>query len=551
MPDVGDVVHGLLHRTEQQRLEHVLLRVVGDLAQPPRDAVRLLHLLHVEGRAQSLRDALQSIELLRVGLAVHAVHGGRASLAEPLCDQLICQDHELLDHLVGALDAGVLRAPGDADGVARLVVQDELRLGQVEVESPAAHPLLPELPRDLIERLELLAKRLRLMAPRRQLGEAQGARDAAVGEHRVSAHAGLAHLEVRHVAVRVDVGEHRHAEPLALGQERAHVRGERAGEHRQGAIGQVDRAAAHQRLLVEGSAGLHVLGNVGDAHPHPVAVAVALDGDRVVVIARVLRIDGEQRNLAQVLPMLHVAAREAGGHRLRLAHGPLRVLLLDALAHEDLRDLHTGVARCSEHAEELALRALVGALRVTLYHDHGGVAVATLFRNLCEHDGPADAGVVGLEPRARAPLPEHACHADRATGDDVLDAPFGAPRGVRDDADHDTVAVERAAERFLRHVDVVVSGARDEAEAAWIDGERALPGVFLAALGCMQGAASALAPWVCLRLHVSLRHSPAPGATKGWEQSRFIGCFKWIGMPMRRTPRLTTIQSRCTRFFIP
>ena len=78
------------------------------------------------------------------------------------------------------------------------------------------------------------------------------------------------------------------------------------------AAGEVDGRAAKVGLLVEGAALAHVVRDVGDVHGEPPAAAgPGLDPDRVVVVARRLRIDREGG------PAAEVAAR--GG--LFAAHG--------------------------------------------------------------------------------------------------------------------------------------------------------------------------------------------------------------------------------------
>ena len=179
-----------------------------DLAQVLGNALGLLHGIFVEGYAELARHVGQALELLRIGLAVHAIDRGAASLAEPLGDQLVGEQHQLLDHLIRALDARVLGPPGHRHRRAALLIEVHARLRQIELERTAAHAITPELAGQLVDGLELVLHGLGLSALRSGFAEAERARDAAVGQHRRRAHHAFHELEALDPTFSIQLGDH-------------------------------------------------------------------------------------------------------------------------------------------------------------------------------------------------------------------------------------------------------------------------------------------------------------------------------------------------------
>ena len=104
---------------------------------------------------------------------------------------------------------------------------------------------------------------------------------------------------------------HQHR-PVLLRHQRAPVVGERLGQHGHDPVGEIDRGAAAVGGAVERLVGPHVPGDVGDGDQQAPAagmVRVGLGEHRVVEVARVLAVDGDQRRVAQVEPLAQRAAR--------------------------------------------------------------------------------------------------------------------------------------------------------------------------------------------------------------------------------------------------
>src|SRR5580658_959710 len=103
------------------------------------------------------------------------------------------------------------------------------------------------------------------------------------------------------MAAPVELGLDAQAQTIDVREKRAEVRGKRAWEHGNRAIRQVDAATPRPRFGVERGAWGDVCTHVRDRDPRSVSAGLrALDPNRIVVIAGVLRIDGRQRKRAKV-----------------------------------------------------------------------------------------------------------------------------------------------------------------------------------------------------------------------------------------------------------
>ena len=125
------------------------------------------------------------------------------------------------------------------------------------------------------------------------------------------------------VSVLVEHHAHREAGPRLLRLQGAEVVGDALRQHRHHAVGEIDGVAAGPRFLVERASGPDIGGDVGDGHHHhPAAlvawVGVGLGPYRIVAVAGVGRIDGDEGEMPQIFPALQIGR----DRRFRLAeHG--------------------------------------------------------------------------------------------------------------------------------------------------------------------------------------------------------------------------------------
>jgi hypothetical protein len=134
-------VSRLLHAAEDERVHERLLgasaHVLEQLLERLGGALGALAERQVEG-AQELAEAL---DLGRVGRLVDAVDRGDAPAVQLLGDRHVGEEHELLDEAVRVEAKDALDVGGLAGGV-----EDDARLGEIEVEASALAPAGAELP---------------------------------------------------------------------------------------------------------------------------------------------------------------------------------------------------------------------------------------------------------------------------------------------------------------------------------------------------------------------------------------------------------------------
>ncbi len=260
----------------------------------------LEHLALGQRHAEALDGLAQRLQLLGAGLLVDAVEQAHLLRLQRLGGGDIGEDHEVLDHPVRIQPV----AEGDRQHLA-LVRQDDPPLGQVEVQRLALvagqrgrPPCGPERTQD---RLEQGAGGLVGLA-------VDGGLHLAVGQRAGRAHQGADETVAPLRTMGVEHHAHGDAGAFQPLVQRAEIARQALGQHRHHPVGEVGGVAAPPRLAVERRAGGHVVGHVGDRHPDDVAagvggVVVGFGVDRVVVVAGVRGVDGDQRQVAQVLAL--------------------------------------------------------------------------------------------------------------------------------------------------------------------------------------------------------------------------------------------------------
>ena len=338
--------------------------------------------------------------------------------------RLVGQQHELFDDAVGDV---ALRGDDGLDGSG--VVDDDLGLGQVEIDRAAAAPPPVE---NLEQRAHPFEHRhqRRIVRPLHRIAIGDDGVDRRVGHPRAAVDDPVVQLVAHYLAATVDLHQARLHEPVDVRVEAAHAGRQLAREHVDGALGEVDRGAAGEAVEVEGAALGHVVGDVGDVHAEPVvAVGQLLDRDRVVEVAGVLAVDGDDLPAAEIAAAGDLARRHGMVAAAGLGDGVGGVGVGNAvLAQHDL-----GVdARIVETAEDFddASGRRPGRPGPALDLDRHHVAVGGR-----QAVGGGDAHV-GVEPgverrhdRAAALEAKLSDHLGAAPLEDLDDPAFAAPIG--------------------------------------------------------------------------------------------------------------------------
>ena len=289
MAAVGLGVARLLHRPQHQERDRLLFRLAVDLLDQLLEVPRLDGVgRRGEAVAERRDELLELLDLERIGRLVDAVERRHVVVVEVLRHRLVGDEHELLDDPVGDAPLG-----GDDLLHHPLVVEDDRRLLEVEVDrAAAAAPLVQDL-EQLLHRLEHRDE-VGVLLHQRGIAIHQDGADVGVGHPRVAVDHAVVHLVADDRPLAIDLHQARLHQAIDVRVEAAQPGRELRREHVDGAIGEVDRRAALVGLLVERAALGDVVGDVGDVDAEPVvAVRQLLDGDRVVEIARVLAVDGD------------------------------------------------------------------------------------------------------------------------------------------------------------------------------------------------------------------------------------------------------------------
>ena len=354
---------GLLQRAKHKRCIR-LATVAPALCLPGDQAARLsgklARLLGGDRVRQRRRRNVEGSELLdhpanplRVRLLVDPVDGRDAAALEELSDTLVREDHQLLDQPVG------------------LGLRDRVGAGHPSV-------LEPELGFEALH-LERGAGAAAGESHGRLSGEGQRLGDRPRGPRTASKH--LVELVVVEAHVRADqaaveAGRKRLAclreldlrgdrEAIPLGSEAARVARERERQHRCDPAGNVGGVRAAAGLLFEGSSRPNVGRHVGDVDPEAHAALGPRSRDSVVEVVGARRIDGEGRQISQVLP---VDVERSGSNRRLLG------LLLDppreADPHLPVLEHRVEHIRCEPGITELANDAGAAAALAELDQCH-------------------------------------------------------------------------------------------------------------------------------------------------------------------------------------
>ncbi len=269
-----------------------------------------------------------------------------------------------------------------------------------------------------------------------------------VGQLRGAADDTVVELAPDDTPLGVELDHDRLRQPVLSFDEAADAARQRVRQHRQHGPGEVDGRAAKVGLLVEGAAFAHVVRDVGDVHGEPPAAAgPGLDPDRVVVVARRLRIDREGGPAAEVAARGGLFAADGPRDTRRLGldllgEGGRQVVLRDHDSEVDAR-----VAQAAEHLGHAPHRVARRRRRPRdLDRDHlprlGAALLTRGDEDLVQH-AAVEGHEVAAETSVRLVAPD-----DAQVGplEDADDPSLGAALAPALDPGDDTVAVERLAD---------------------------------------------------------------------------------------------------------
>ncbi|MCY1290883.1 hypothetical protein D9M70_400460 [compost metagenome] len=354
-------VHRLAEGTQHHRLDQLEVRTALDLLQQ-RLVVRRgrFALAAVQGQAEFAEELAQVVQLFLRRAVVDPVQRGNLVLLEELGGGDVGRQHAFLDQLVRVVALGRADFRDLAVGA-----EDDARLLGLEIDRPAA---MPRRQQHLVQRIERVQMRhhvrqlLLQMLGTGAVRRLQVLADLGVGEPRVGVDHRLVELVAGQLAGPGQAHLADHGEPVDQWVQRTEAVGENFRQHRDDPLGEVHRVAAPGRFLVQRRADLHIVRDVGDGDIQLPAATLAFLGEyRVVEVAGVLAIDGDERQGAQVDALLLVLLRHFRLEPGRLLLHALRPDVRNVVAAQRDFDLHARRHVVAEHLDHLALGLAVHA----------------------------------------------------------------------------------------------------------------------------------------------------------------------------------------------
>ena len=191
------------------------------------------------------------------------------------------------------------------------------------------------------------------------------------------------------------------AQLVLIRAQRTQLVAEALGQHGYGAVNEIDTGGALFGFAVHDVMLLDVVGHIGNVHSHLVERrrgGQCAEGERIVKVLGILRVDGEGEHLPEILAALQVGCSDGARYLGGSLHHALRVGVWQSVFGQYGVHLHGVVAMLSQHVNHLSHDGLLlgrGPLRD--FH-HGHVAVLAALQLLLGYDDVVNKDVaLGLQ----------------------------------------------------------------------------------------------------------------------------------------------------------
>eukprot|EP00659_Diplonema_papillatum_P018894 gene18893-biopygen19134 len=474
-------VHRLAQGAQHDGLDHVVIRTVLDAREQSLVVLRRRAVLaFVQGQAELTEERAQLLQTLRRRAVVHPVQRRNLVLFEEFCGGHVGRQHAFLDQLVSIVTGG----RGDCGDLA-LGTEDNPGFLSFKVDR-ATHVTSAQ--QHLVQRVELLEMRHDMPVLTAQgLGFAgfrlfQDGADLVVGQARLGVNHRFVELVVGHFAGFRDGHLAHHGQTVDFRVQGAQSVGQLLRQHRDDALGEVHRVAAHLGFVVQGRTDLHVAGHVGNRDEQLPAAGeqaqfarLGFTVDRIVEVAGIFAVNGDERQMTQVDALLFVFffdfRLELGGF---FEHS-LRPDVRDIVGAQRNIDLHARRHVVADHFNDIALWLEARSGPVGDFHldelAHFGGAIAPRG----DQHFLLDLGVIRHHEADAAFFEVTADDGLVGTGHHFDDHAFTATATVEaGNAGQGTVAIEHQAHLRRAHEQVVAAIVRDqEAETVTVAGDAA------------------------------------------------------------------------------
>ena len=172
------------------------------------------------------------------------------------------------------------------------------------------------------------------------------------------------------ISVLVEMNKDGMCKPIDSGIQTANTIAQPLWQHWNDAVGQINAVAAPARFAIQRALGLYVSGDIGNVHTEAPTILYLLNLNRVVEIARVIRIDGDDKFFAQIFTSFELSRIDSFGNPLRLIQNILRKFCAEVVFADDRKHVDARRGCRSEYFDDFAFRIDVARFpRVQADHD--------------------------------------------------------------------------------------------------------------------------------------------------------------------------------------
>jgi hypothetical protein len=255
-------------------------------------------------------------------------------------------------------------------------------------------------------------------------------------------------------AIRCDAQIDRQHGAIRARLQAARARRQGVRQHRHHAIGKIDAVAAFEGGMVGGGTGADIMADVGNGDDQPVAFAIRPGPDRVVMVARVLGVDGEDRKMGPVFPRAEIL--RCGGIG-RLQH-IVAEMIGDIFGGDCNAAQRAGGERVAQPLDDMGRRARAAAAHFGKQQFAGVERRGAVVARACDRPVALLPAVDRTQPEAAMTVGRrHAQHRGRRCPQPLDDGGAEAAVGILGDAGKNPVSgleSDRAsAARHRRHAD--------------------------------------------------------------------------------------------------
>ncbi len=381
--DIMDTVLGLHHRPEGNGLDGILLTCALGIGHQGIERFRdgSLGAAGLHPIAELRHELSQVLQFLRIRLVVDTIRQrlGLCALLHPsdaLSDGLVGQQHKFLDEFVGILrhlEVGCHRLS--------LLIDVEVELFTVELHGAVLEAGCAQL---LGEGVKLDEFGSILALVRMVLG-GRGSRLARTVLHpivlqdllhllvsiaTIAPYHGMCQVPLLDVGISIEQEYDTVTQFLLVRSQRTDEVTEAFGQHRYGAVYEIDARSAAVRLLVDGRSFPDVVAHIGDMDTYLPEIIYLSDREGIVEVLGILGVDGAGKHIAEILTPADLLLSDGSIDFLSSFLHILRILIGQVVLGQDGMHLGIVVARLSEDINYGANDILMVCIRPLddLYH---------------------------------------------------------------------------------------------------------------------------------------------------------------------------------------